>query len=483
MKTPPVLLGLALLASPVLATEQIVTLGDSLSFAYEAEFCFKKTVTGVGTIGDNMPATARNWVEILSNPANPANRADRFELGTRHDVVVTPPFDPPFSLYFRQNMNWAIPGIKIHDLRQFLAGQATFTSIIGADPGFSTLNTILQYSDFNNATDFGLPELENQIQNIAERVTILVGGNDFKAIYGTIYNGGSAGTFADDFMADLTAVLDRIQTLNPNVQIVVANVAHVGITPFIRASYPYDPVKTELVSAVVRDVNTRIANLVSARKLGLADIYTPTLPLINGTTKLCVHGVTFVVDPGTSTGNLANVWLNGPTSNNFHPNTNAQAVIANEVIHAFNVRYRTGIAPLTATEMLVGVSGKTAVDVEIPFATWINKFGLAGKPASDDTDGDGIPAGVEFALGLNPVRADADYVTTGVVGNTLDFAYPQRLPGSARYTITPESSATLSSGFTPFATPPTAAADGLFHATLPLGSGAGFLRLKATTSP
>lgn len=74
---PLVFFALALQRADVSAVEQIVTLGDSLSFAYDAEFCFTKTITEVGTIGDNMPTT-RNWIEILSSPVN---RRDRFELG------------------------------------------------------------------------------------------------------------------------------------------------------------------------------------------------------------------------------------------------------------------------------------------------------------------------------------------------------------------------------------------------------------------
>ena len=481
----PVFFSLVLQSATVSANEQIVTLGDSLSFAYEAEFCFTKTVTGVGTIGDNMPQTTRNWIEILSNPIY---RGDRFELGARDSVTVTPPSaDPPFTLYFRQGYNWSIPGTKVHDLRQFLAGQATFTSIINSDPDFSTLSSLLPYSDFNDATDFALPDLESQIQATAERVTVMIGGNDIKAAYGPIYDGTSSGeAFVNDFMVDLTAILDRLQTLNPNIQIVVANVPHVGITPRIRTSWPYDVVKTERVSAVLRDLNSRIAALVATRNLGLADLYTATLSMLSGTMKLCIHGVTFVVDgtsSGNVSGNLGNVWLNGPISKNFHPHTCAQAVIANEVIRAFNNRYHTGIAPLSATEMLVGLLAKTASSIDIAYANWILRFVPSAPPASDDSDGDGIPAGMEFALGLNPARNDSDLMSSGIVGSNMELAYPTRLPTSTQYTLVPESSTSLTTPFTPFATPPVQAADGLFHAKLPLGAARGFLHLKAVLTP
>ena len=101
---PLVFFARALQRADVSAVEQIVTLGDSLSFAYDAEFCFTKTTTEIGTIGDNMPTT-RNWIEILSSQVN---RSDRFELGTLHSATVTPPADAPFSLYFRQGYNWGL---------------------------------------------------------------------------------------------------------------------------------------------------------------------------------------------------------------------------------------------------------------------------------------------------------------------------------------------------------------------------------------
>ncbi|MEO5913461.1 MAG: SGNH/GDSL hydrolase family protein [Luteolibacter sp.] len=474
----PLLLALALSCTSVSATEQIVTLGDSLTFAYEAEFCFSQNVVPFGPIGDGFPLTVQNWIEILSKPAY---RGSSFGLGTPDNVTVTAPGNPPFSLYFRQSQNWAIPGLKIDGLRRFITGDptATFTSLMGADSDFSTLGSLLTYSDFNNATDFNVTDLQNQIQGTAQRLTICIGGNDIKEIYGTVYNGGSAGTFVADFMADMVAILDRVQTLNPNIQIVVVNVPHVGITPKVNVAFPYHPTNTERVSVVLRDLNSQLSALAETRHIGYADIYTPTLPMLDGVTKLCIHGIQYN-NTVTNSGGFGPVWLSGPISSGFHPNTNAQTVIANQVIHAFNKRYHSGLPPLTATEMLISLSNKTLSDIDMPFATWMNKYGLNGLPASNDADGDGIPAGTEFAMGLNPLLNDADLVNTGIVAGALDFSYPIRLPSSAMFTLVPESSTTLTAPFTPFAVVPTTGADGLAHARLTLGATPKFLRVKAT---
>jgi lysophospholipase L1-like esterase len=475
---------LGMVASSAFAADQIVTLGDSLTFAYEAEFCFQKTVTIVPpsittTLGDNMPAKVRNWVEILSNPAN---RGNRFELGTRDNVTITPPYDPPFELFFRQSHNWAVPGLKIDGLRRFVTGDptATFTNLLGTDAEFSTLGQLLAYSDFNNATDFNLTDFQNQVQNTAERVTVFIGGNDINEIYGTIYNGGSAGTFVADFMADMVAILDTLQTLNPNIQIVLVNVPHVGITPKVRVQYPYDPVKTERVSAVLRDLNGQLAVLAASRGIGYADIYKHTVAMIDGVTDLIIHGITFN-NGGTMTGAPVQAWINGPISKNFHPNTCGQAVIANEIIHAFNKRYGTGIALLSSTELHTSITPKDPLaTIDMTFATWMTRHYLGGLPASNDSDGDGITAGVEFALGLNPMVSDADKVVSGIVTGELELAYPIRLPVSDKYTVVPEWSEALDGAFTPFAVPPVPAADGLAHARLTVGAKPKFIRLKAT---
>jgi lysophospholipase L1-like esterase len=479
MKTSPLLIALALQATPLCATEQIVTLGDSLTFAYEAEFGFQ--VSGsFGTVGDNMPSTVRNWIEILSDPAY---RGDRFELGSRSDITVDPPSpfpDPNFDVYFRQSGNWAIPGLKVDELRRFITGDpaAGFETFIS---GSSNLALLFSNSDANSK--FQLTDLENQITNTAERLTLFIGGNDVKTVYGTIYNGGSAGTFVADFIADITAILDRVQTLNPNIQIVLVNVPHIGITLDVKQDYPYNAVNTERVSAVMRDLNGQLAALASARNIGFADIYAPTLRMLD-TTKLCIHGINFETSNGTETGALGQVWLNGPISDNFHPNTNAQSVIANEIIHGFNRRYNTGIPLLTATEMLVGLSGKLAGELDISYTTWMNKFIPTGptRPMLEDSEGDGLTNGTEFALGLNPTVRDSDHVLSRRVGAEFELAYPTRLPSSTRYSLAPESSATLNSPFTPF-TPSAVEADGLIHARIPIGATPGFIRLKASTLP
>ena len=205
-----------------------------------------------------------------------------------------------------------------------------------------------------------------------------------------------------------------------------------------------------------------------------------------GTGPLAIHGIPFI-NGGSTTGNLDYVWLNGEYSANFHPNTNGQALIANEIIDAFNTRYATGIAPLTATEILSGLHGKSAAQIDMPFATWMSAFGLTGLPLADDSDGDGISAAVEFGLGLNPTLRDAGKVRTMMTDPgtepELELAYPIRLPFSARYSLAPAWSPDLTTGFTPFSVLPQTGPDGLARARLPVSGSRGFLRLETTVQP
>jgi hypothetical protein len=467
-------------AAPLPAAEQVVTLGDSLTYAYEGEFCFRVTVPFSGTYGDNMPATVRNWIETLSSTSY---RNGSFDQGTRITFVLDfRPFGQRYTLFLRNRYNWSIPGLKIDELRQFVLGEKTFMQILEGDEDFAALATALDASPtFNEETDFNVAEMNAQITGDAERLVLFIGGNDVRTIYGTVYNGGPAGTFEDDFIADAAAILDRVRLLNPGIQIIVVAVPHIGITPDIKASFPTDPVKTGLVTGMLRSLNSRLEALARQKGGGFADIFSPTLSLLDAD-PYGIHGIAFN-NTGSATGDLNSIWLNGEFSANFHPNTNAQAVIANGIIDAFNRRYDTGIAPLTATEILGGLLGKSAAQIDMTFASWATGFGLTGLAQSDDSDHDGIPAAVEFATGLNPTLSDGDKVSSRRVNSgtpSFELAYPRRLPASPRYTLQATTNSDLSPVFTPVI--PVAGTDGLLRASIPVGT-KGFLRLESTVAP
>ena len=474
MRKLPFIFAFSLLFPSLRANETCVTLGDSLTYAYEGEFGFQLSIPFMDPIGDGFGPEVRNWIEILNDPLY---RKSHFDIGSRNELNVG-----IGELLFRHQYNWALPGMRIEELRSFMASTTTFGDLVAGDP---ILELLLSVSDLDQDTAFRLTDLQSQIQSSARRLVFFIGGNDVRGVYGTVYHGGSAGNFVPEFLSDAAEILDRVLALNPQIQIVVVNVPHIGITPDIKSGYPTDPVKTGYVTAMLCELNSGLASLARDRNLGYADVFTATLSLLESD-PLALHGIPFI-NEGSATGNLNYVWLNGPYSANFHPNTNGQVVIANEIIDAFNTRYATGIAPLSATEILSGLHGKTAEQIDMPFITWMNAFGINGVSQEDDSDGDGIAASVEFALGLNPTLRDSAKIRTRITdsGTGLEFelAYPLRLLVSTRYTLSPAYSPDLVSPFIPFSILPITGPDGLARARLPLSGGRGFLRLEATISP
>ena len=457
---------------------ELITLGDSLTFAYEASFGFEFTVPGFGTFGDGMnPEEVKNWAEILDQERN-----SDFDLGKRESIQI--PIETIFGtfnyeLYLRQEKNWAIPGLKISQLRRFMTSEAGFLELLAESPDFGPFSFALNFA----SVDFAIEDLESQIRNSDGRLVFFIGGNDVDSIYSTVYDGDDPGNFIAEFVDDAAVILDRVLELNPNLPIVLVNVPHVGITPMVKGGNPTDPIKTGRATNYLRQLTSELADLARSRDVGYADIFSATLPLLSDD-PLSVYGIPFN-NRGSATGDLDFAWLNGPYSTNFHPNTSGQALIANEIVCAFNDHYDTGIPPLTPTEVLGNLLGKTADQVDMDFSSWANSYSLPTLTEQGDSDQDGLPAALEFALGLNPLLKDSHKLTYSKESHNgeqhLTLSYPLRLPASSHVTLLPKSSRTLTTPFQalPF---PTVASDGLFRTRIPLTEGKGFLRLDAVTN-
>lgn len=458
-----------------------VALGDSLTYAYEGEFGFQINVPFSDSIGDGFGPEVRNWVEILRDPVF---RGDQFDFGARDEFTVEIPFVVSYDILFRHKSNWSLPGLRIFELRDFMEGTLTFEDLAGSDP---ILGLLLASSNLDTTQAFEVTDMQDQIRHQAERLVLFIGGNDVRSIYGETYNGASPDAFIQSFIADAAAILDIVHDLNSELPVVVVSVPHIGITPDIKRRYPTMEPGTGRVTAALRELNRQLKALADARGYGFADVFTPTLPMLSSA-PFSVQGIPFIND-GSVTGDLDYVWLNGELSANFHPNTHGQAVIANAIIEAFNTRYGDGIAPLTATEILGGLIGKTTAEIDMPFDVWMDSYGFGGLGSNEDSDGDGIPALVEFGLGLSPLLHDARMVSsvlrdTPTNGRVLELAYPLRLTSTTRFTLSPEHSADLSSPFTALPVALMPGADGLARAWLSLESARqGFLRLECDLLP
>ena len=471
MKNIPLIVAAStiLFTSPIHAQDRTIALGDSLSFAYEASFGFRFTILIFGTFGDGFGPEVKNWMEILRDPAY---RGADYDFGPRNtfNVLLGP------TLLFRHDSNWSLPGLRIWEMREFLEGTLTFQDLLDSDPNLAQIE---QFSSLDADTAFELTDFQDQVRDDAKRLVLFIGGNDVRGVYGTIYQGGDATPFIDSFLDDAEAILDIIETLNPDLPVVVVSVPHIGITPDIKSNYPTDPIPTGRVTTALRTLNNGLRALADARGHGYADVFTPTLPLLQSD-PFSIQGIAFD-NVGSTTGSLNAIWLNGELSANFHPNTHGQAIIANEIVRAFNRTHGDQIAPLTATEILGGLLGKSAAEIDMTFDSWAASYGLPGISPDADADGDGIPAGVEFALGLNPILRDADLVSHSIVhangSSFFELAFPERLPGSPRYTLQPITASSPAGPYTPVA--PALGTDGNYRAQIPITQSPAFMRLES----
>ncbi|MEI8310832.1 MAG: hypothetical protein WCH98_08760 [Verrucomicrobiota bacterium] len=121
------------------------------------------------------------------------------------------------------------------------------------------------------------------------------------------------------------------------------------------------------------------------------------------------------------------------------------------------------------------------------YDAWKAKYGLAQATAdSDDSDGDGIPLLMEYALGLNPIAASADGLPVGSVeGSDLALTFT-RLASSTDIKVEVETTSNLQAGDWAVEPATITVLDGTtvfqkVKASVPLGTGdRKFARLKVT---
>lgn len=351
---PLALASLLACQEPAPAADQVLILGDSLSKEYSVEFQFELYGSSV-----------KNWIEILSQL-----RPDNMDMGEEISAADSddPDYDSARFLWRKALYNWGDPGAKVGDFLSIVRG--------------------------SNSTDAATrATIAAQIQNDVERVVIFLGGNDTNSQYSAPYNGtGNWDAFISSFVAGIEEILDWVILQNPNLEYVIVNAPHVGITPKVKDEFPPDSVKTARVTAEYVKLNNALRLLAASKDVGYADIFSETLDLL-GPDPLCIQGVSFQ-NTGNFFGNLNNVWLDGFFSENFHPNTNGNALIANRILEAFNLQYNSGLKLLTTEEILETLLGKNA---DISYTDWLDCYGLAGTSENYL---------LHFGLGLDPRRSD-----------------------------------------------------------------------------
>lgn len=378
------------------AGDKHLIIGDSLSKEYDVE--------GPGIGIDVFPPPSpypKNWSELLD-----WRRADFFDYG-----------DFDFHTDIRaagHDYNWSVPGSYAREWRE---------TYLAFPPG-------------------GLLSMLSQPQ--MKRVTIWLGGNDVRESYGDLYEGVTdPAAWALEVYGHIAFVLDWVMARRqPDVQVVLVNVAHLGATISKNRDHPYDVVKTGRVTAALDDLNARLSLYARSRGAALADIYRLTKELVTAT-EYCIGGWK-IYKRTSSDGDTDDMFL----SDGFHPNMPVQAIFAQIILDAYNASAAVPLPRLTNREIVDKCLEENPV---VPFTTWMTNYGIAAaeRNALADPDNDGVVNLVEFALDLDPVRQDAALLPQarrvdagGQPVLTLSWQ-PRDLTNAAYCEITPQHSSAL----------------------------------------
>jgi len=341
------------------AAQQMLIIGDSLSKEYEYEWA------GIG--GDAGVTPVMNWAEILDD-----RRHTNFDFGTSatfNDLRL-----------IAHHYNWSVPGAFAHEWWDKYLSAGSPAKYV-----------------------YGIPELEDQISNEAERIVIFLGGNEVRSEYGKLYDGDlSPTTFANALFNDLEDIVNWVMDRKRNsTEVVLVNVPHLGACPAKNDPHPYNATKTGRVTSALVNVNNRLATLAQSKGIGLADVYTPMLSLVTSS-YLCIGTVPIYRYPPRSDGNSRYAFL----GDGLHPNMPIQALFAQRILDAFNAKFSHSYARLTNLEILTSILGLSPTQI---FDDWVlSKNVPAGsRGLLDDGDRDGVKNMLEFALDLDPTKPDS----------------------------------------------------------------------------
>lgn len=359
---------LALLTASDAAPLKILTIGDSLTDEYggASRIVFSATATNPDHV------IARNWVELLET-----FRADEIEFGAfadRGDLRST-----------GYQWNFGIVGTTTTNWLELVTTDSPF-DIPDDDFAFN----FLYYNTRNSLID-QLPAVDI--------VLIFLGGNDFKRNYSPIFNDTEDPSYLPNILNRLNLLHTFVRQQRPNVPIIVATVPDVGATPEVYSTY--NVLSKQLATrAKIATFNENLAEFFESKTttaVARVDKLTDqVLDIVLGLTPGPFHlnGYPFEI-PGNPELSLDRVF----TRDNFHPHTVAQALIANEIIHAINGFFPGAVTPFAHREILAGMLG---FDPDQPYLDWVAPYALDAAGPDDDPDGDGLPNLAEMTLGIAP---------------------------------------------------------------------------------
>lgn len=427
--------------APADAALRVGVIGDSLSAEYDAlpEIPGVEDPTEYAAV--SVPGwESRCWVEVLGQA-----RAGVLDFGSQ---------------------KWNLPGWGDY---RFTGYQYNF-----AIPGFEAS----QYADIVNSSLFSDPQywpfrltLGDLLQHEADVAVVWIGGNEFRANYGSLYNGADSAPLVKRLRRDIGDILDFVVGQRSTLQVLVVNLPDLGVTPSKQTDHP-DPAKRALVTQATVLANDAIGAEAMSRGLPVADIFAVTRRLIEGET-LWFGPVD--MRPGSDPDNNPRYAF---TREGLHPNSGLQIEISRIIVSSLNEHFCTGIPPITDGEALALLG----INPLQPYFDWIADHQLSQSGIGDDPDRDGQANLVEFAFGQDPDQPNASLVA-------LDANFtPPRLsyrPDSARsrlVSVTPQWTTNLTTWDDVPASQITNV-NGQFLVQLPPTFNVAFLRLRVAVRP
>jgi len=421
---------------------KVVVIGDSLSAEYDAIPDVPGTENPTAYAAITVPGwESMSWVEVLGRM-----RPNQFYFGG-YRLALPGWLDLRFTGY---EYNFAIPGFQAS-----------------------------QYEDIVNSSLFSNPQyllfratLGDVVSQEAERVVIWLGANEFRANYGSLYEGSDPAPLISGLIHDLGEVIRFVQDQKPGLQTVVVNLPDLGAAPDKQQAHP-DPAKRARVTQATVQANQAIAALAAAKGLAVADVFSTTERLVEGVT-IWFGGVD--IKPGTNPDNDPRYAF---TRDGLHPNTPLQIEIARVIVEAFNRSYGAAIPRITDVEAL----GLLGIDPNQPYLDWIAGFGLSDAGMAGDPDGDHLVNLVEYAFGLNPGQPDMPPQRLLAAAGRILLTFKPDPSRSRHVRVVPEGSGNMIEWSELPATQIVTNLDGALSVSMPTDGPCAFLRLRVLIVP
>lgn len=344
---------------------RVVVIGDSLTEEYAFEVPFSAP--------DSNPAVAnaRNWPELLS-----AHRAADVTFGSYNSAY----FSYPDLRNGGYKTNYGVPSFTTGDWVAVI--QSTILDTFSSDPVVA-----LRYPT--------RLALARHLQDEADVAVIFLGGNDLKRNYTGVFHDTNPPALLAQATANLTIIHDFVRATAPALPIVIATSPDIGATPEVASKYN-DPARLAIARQRVAAMNAATEVMATGRGATVARVHLLTDRVFDEH-PFHLNGTVFSMVPDPANPPHAAFCKDG-----FHPNTSAQALIADILIDALNRATARAIPRPANREILGTVLG---LNPDQPYLDWA---GAAGG-MNDDPDHDGLPNLTEFLLGTPPDHPSAPF--------------------------------------------------------------------------